>query len=96
MFRGLGPDVRDLLGVIAFFPQGIDENNFDWLFPTIPNKRGIFDLIRIDRRENVKQMLDVHVLRHDPLRSIKAGFIRTNIARQPAETMLLGRAKKWG
>ena len=42
-FRELGPSARDLLGVIAFFPQGIDENNIDWLFPTIPNRRTIFD-----------------------------------------------------
>ena len=42
-FRELGPNARDLLGVIAFFPQGIDENNIDWLFPTISNRRTIFD-----------------------------------------------------
>ena len=41
-FREFGPDARDLLGVIAFFPQGINENNIDWLFPTIP-RRDIFD-----------------------------------------------------
>ena len=43
MFRGLGPEARDLLGVIAFFPQGVDEKNIDWLFPTISNGRDIFD-----------------------------------------------------
>ena len=46
-FRELGPNARDLLGVIAFFPQGINENNIDWLFPTISNRRTIFDKSRI-------------------------------------------------
>ena len=43
LFQELGPDARALLGVIAFFPQGVDENNVGWLFPTIPNGTNIFD-----------------------------------------------------
>ena len=42
-FRELGPNARDILGTIAFFPRGINENNFDWLFPTITNRRNILD-----------------------------------------------------
>ena len=43
MFQEVGPDARGLLGVIAFFPQGVDENNGEWLFPTISNRANVFD-----------------------------------------------------
>ena len=43
MFKQLGPDARDLLGVVAFFPQGINEDHLDWLFPTISDVAAILD-----------------------------------------------------
>jgi tetratricopeptide (TPR) repeat protein len=42
-FRSLGPNARDLLGVVAFFPQGVNEDNLDWLFPTISNRQNMID-----------------------------------------------------
>jgi len=42
-FQELGPDARELLGVIAFFPQGVNESNIGWLFPAIPTGANVFD-----------------------------------------------------
>ena len=43
LFQELGPDARALLEVIAFFPQGVDENNLERLLPTVPDGANVFD-----------------------------------------------------
>ena len=43
MFQELGPDARALLEVVAFFPRGVDQNNLEWLFPTISDGTNFFD-----------------------------------------------------
>ena len=43
MFRNLGPHAHELLKVVAFFPQGVNEKNATWLFPTVPEVLNILD-----------------------------------------------------
>ena len=55
LFKALGPDARGLLGVVAFYPQGVNEDNLGWLFPTIPNVAQIFDkfcMLSLTHRSN--------------------------------------------
>ena len=43
MFQELGANARGFLEVVAFFPQGVDEKNIDWLFATVSNGPDILD-----------------------------------------------------
>ena len=42
-FQKLGPDAREFLEAVAFFPQGVNEKNSHWLFPTIPDAPKMLD-----------------------------------------------------
>ena len=55
MFQELGPGARGFLEVVAFFPQGVSEENIDWLFPAIfdgPNMFDTFCVLSLTHRSN--------------------------------------------
>ena len=43
MFQELGPNAREFLKLVAFFPRGVNEKNTHWLFPTIPDAPRMLD-----------------------------------------------------
>ena len=43
MFQELGPDAREFLGAVGFFPQGINEDNVHWQYPTVTDAPKLLD-----------------------------------------------------
>ena len=43
MFQELGPDAREFLEVVAFFPQGVEEKNIHWQYPTVSSAPKMLD-----------------------------------------------------
>ena len=43
MFTNLGPDARGILAIIAVLPQGVNEAELEWIFPTVSRIRDIVD-----------------------------------------------------
>ena len=57
-FRKLGSKAHDVLRVIAFFPQGVDEKNIDWLFPNISRGTGILTRLLPPRTHDGTNIFD--------------------------------------
>jgi len=43
MFTALGGDAREVLKVVAFLPQGVDEEKLEWMFLTVARIQDVID-----------------------------------------------------
>ena len=81
MFQELGPGAREVLEAVAFFPQGVNEDNAHGLFPTISDGPNMFDTFcdlslthRDDGFITILASLRDHLRPEDPMAS---PFLRT-------------------
>ena len=84
MFQELGPDAREFLEVVAFFPQGVNEENIHWQYPTIPGAPKMLDKFCV---LSLTHRNDGFVTMLAPLRD----HLRP---KEPASSLLLGTAKE--
>ena len=92
-FHKLGPNARDLLEVVAFFPQGLYEKNLDWLFPIIPDINNIIDkfcALSLTYRSNsfitMLAQIRAHLYPQDPKSSLLLCATKDHyLARLPAD-----------
>ena len=54
------------------------------------------DRARVNRCEDIEQVLDVHILRYNTSGLFKAGLVRINVDRQSTKVTILGCAEEWG
>ena len=47
MFVALGDDAREVLDIVVFFPQGVEEGKLEWVLPTVACIQDIMDTSRI-------------------------------------------------
>ena len=63
--KELNFDIRNLLGVIAFFPQGVYGKGVDGLFPTIAGRKHIRQVMSIVYCSTYNSMRDYLTTRHE-------------------------------